>query len=84
LRIVGVSVPGVSDWREPVPQGQWSLFFSALAERFELIDIVQPELSQTERYLNFARKSLDRRGRPNRSAPGALILRSREYLPQPR
>jgi alpha-maltose-1-phosphate synthase len=53
--MMGVSVPDVSDWREPVPQGQWSLFFSALAERFELVDIVRPELSGVERYLNLAR-----------------------------
>jgi alpha-maltose-1-phosphate synthase len=53
--VLGVSVPDVSDWREPVPQGQWSLFFAALAERFELIDIVRPELSDAQRYVNFAR-----------------------------
>jgi len=68
LRILGVSVPDVSDWNEPVPQGQWSLFFSALAERFELVDIVQPELSGTERYLNFARTFHPRRRRWKASA----------------
>jgi glycosyltransferase involved in cell wall biosynthesis len=52
---MGVSVPDVSDWREPVPQGQWSMFFGALAQRFELVDIVHPELSGMERYLNLAR-----------------------------
>lgn len=55
LRVLGVSVPDVSDWREPMPQGQWSLFFAALAERFELIDVVRPELSDAQRYVNFAR-----------------------------
>jgi alpha-maltose-1-phosphate synthase len=55
LRVLGVSVPDVSDWREPMPQGQWSMFFGALAQRFELVDIVHPELSGTERYLNLAR-----------------------------
>jgi starch synthase len=52
---LGVSVPDVSDWREPLPQGQWSLFFAALAQRFELIDVVRPELSDAQRYVNFAR-----------------------------
>jgi glycosyltransferase involved in cell wall biosynthesis len=53
--VLGVSVPDVSDWREPMPQGQWSLFFAALAERFELIDVVRPELSDAQRYVNLAR-----------------------------
>jgi glycosyltransferase involved in cell wall biosynthesis len=52
---LGVSVPDVGDWREPLPQGQWSLFFAALAERFELLDVIRPELSDAQRYLNFAR-----------------------------
>jgi starch synthase len=69
LRIMGVSVPDVSDWREPVPQGQWSLFFSALAERFELVDIVRPELSGMERYLNLAR-TFDPRMRRWRATAG--------------
>lgn len=55
LRILGVSVPDVSDWREPLPQGQWSLFFAALAKRFQLVDVIRPELSEAQRYLNFAR-----------------------------
>jgi alpha-maltose-1-phosphate synthase len=55
LRVLGVSVPDVSDWREPLPQGQWSLFFAALAQRFELIDVVRPELSEAQRYVNLAR-----------------------------
>lgn len=62
LRVLGVSVPDVSDWREPLPQGQWSLFFAALAKRFELIDVVRPELSDARRYVNLARTFLpDRR-----------------------
>jgi alpha-maltose-1-phosphate synthase len=65
---MGVSVPDVSDWHEPVPQGQWSLFFSALAERFELVDIVRPELSQTERYINLARTFHPRQRRWRASA----------------
>lgn len=55
LRLIGVSVPDVSDWREPVPQGQWSKFFGALAQRLELVDVIQPRLSTAERYLNYAR-----------------------------
>jgi len=62
LRILGVSVPDVSDWREPLPQGQWSQFFSALAERFELVGVVHPELSNKDRYLNYVRTF-----HPNRS-----------------
>jgi alpha-maltose-1-phosphate synthase len=53
--VLGVSVPDVGDWREPLPQGQWSLFFAALAQRFELIDVVRPELSDAQRYINLAR-----------------------------
>ena len=55
LRVLGVSVPNVSDWREPMPQGQWSQFFGALTAPFDLIDVVHPELSQAERYINYAR-----------------------------
>ncbi len=35
LRLLGVSVPDVSDWNDAVPAGKWSQFFSALAQRFE-------------------------------------------------
>ena len=55
LRVLGVSLPDVSDWREPLPQGQWSQFYSQLAKRVELIDVIRPRLSQAKRYLNFAR-----------------------------
>jgi glycosyltransferase involved in cell wall biosynthesis len=55
LRVLGVSLPDVSDWREPVPQGQWSQFYGHLAQHVELIDVIHPRLSQTERYLNYAR-----------------------------
>lgn len=53
---MGVSIPDVSDWREPVAQGKWSQFFGALAQRVELIDVVQPEISRAEHYLNLARR----------------------------
>jgi len=54
LRVLGVAVPDVSDWREPLPSGKWSQFFAALGQRFELVDVVQPELSAADRYLNLA------------------------------
>jgi len=63
LRVLGVSLPDVSDWGEPLPQGKWSQFFGALAQRFELIGVVRPELSQAERYLNFARRFHPRKSR---------------------
>jgi glycosyltransferase involved in cell wall biosynthesis len=56
LRIVGVSpAPDVSDWREPLPEGKWSQFFGALAARVEVIDVVSPQLSKLESYLNLLR-----------------------------
>jgi glycosyltransferase involved in cell wall biosynthesis len=55
LRVLGVSLPDVSDWREPLAQGKWSQFFGALAQRVELVDVVRPELSRTDFYLNRAR-----------------------------
>jgi len=55
LRVLGVSLPDVSDWREPRPEGKWSQFFGALAKRYELVGVVRPELSRTYRYLNRAR-----------------------------
>jgi glycosyltransferase involved in cell wall biosynthesis len=56
LRIVGVSpAPDVSDWREPLPEGKWSQFFGALAARVEVIDVISPQLSKRESYLNLLR-----------------------------
>ena len=56
LRIVGVSpAADVSDWREPLPEGKWSQFFGALAARVEVIDVVSPQLSKRESYLNLLR-----------------------------
>jgi starch synthase len=63
LRVLGVSLPDVSDWREPVPQGQWSQFIGALAQRCELVDVIHPVLSQADRYLNFARTFHPRKSR---------------------
>jgi glycosyltransferase involved in cell wall biosynthesis len=61
--VLGISLPDVSDWREPLPQGQWSQFYSQLAQRVELIDVVHPQLSQAERYLNLARSFHPRKSR---------------------
>jgi glycosyltransferase involved in cell wall biosynthesis len=55
LRVLGVALPDVSDWSEPLPEGKWSQFFAALAQRTELIDVIRPELSRSELYLNYAR-----------------------------
>jgi alpha-maltose-1-phosphate synthase len=64
LRIVGVSpAPDVSDWREPLPEGKWSQFFGALAARVEVLDVVSPQLSRRESYLNLLRWAA-----PNREA----------------
>ena len=55
MRVLGVSIHDVSDWREPLPQGRLSQFFAALAQRCELVNIVQPDPTGIERYRNFAR-----------------------------
>lgn len=45
----------VSDRNQAVPPGKWSQFFGALARRFELVDVLRPELSPPHHYLNLAR-----------------------------
>jgi glycosyltransferase involved in cell wall biosynthesis len=55
MRILGVALPDVSDWREPLPAGKWSQFFGALAARLSLIDVIQPRPTTLERRLNLAR-----------------------------
>jgi glycosyltransferase involved in cell wall biosynthesis len=55
LRVLGVSLPDVSDWPELLPEGKWSQFFGVLAKRYDLVGVVRPELSRTDRYLNRAR-----------------------------
>jgi starch synthase len=52
---VGVSIPDVADWSEPLPAGKWSQFFSALAQQMSLVDIVRPQLAPREEYLNRVR-----------------------------
>src|SRR5437660_1178730 len=54
-RIIGVSLPDSSDWREPLPAGKWSQFFGALNDRLSVVDVVRPRVSRAEQYLNFAR-----------------------------
>jgi glycosyltransferase involved in cell wall biosynthesis len=68
LRVLGVSLPDVSDWPELLPQGQWSQFYSHLAQRTELIGVVRPQLSRAERYLNLARTFQPRKSRWKASA----------------
>jgi glycosyltransferase involved in cell wall biosynthesis len=55
LRVMGVSLPDVSDWPQPLPAGKWSQFFKALSERISLIGIAQPELSKLDSFLSLAR-----------------------------
>lgn len=55
LRVLGVSVPDVGDWREAIPLGKWSQFFGALARRYELVDVIRPELQRHDHYLNLTR-----------------------------
>ena len=54
-RIMGVSLPDTSDWREPLPAGKWSQFFGALHQRVDVVDIVHPRTSRVEQYVNLAR-----------------------------
>lgn len=61
LRVLGVSVPDVGDWRDALPRGKWSQFFGALARRFELVHVVRPEFSRRDHYLNLARAFHPRR-----------------------
>ena len=62
MRIIGVSVPDVSDWQDAVPNGKWSRFFTALAQRFELVDVVQADVSRRANYLNLARNFRPNKG----------------------
>jgi hypothetical protein len=55
-RVLGVGVPDVSDWREQAPQGKWSQFFSALADRVEVVDVLRPpSWVRPTRHVNLAR-----------------------------
>jgi starch synthase len=57
LRVMGVSIPDVSDWSQSLPAGKWSQFFKALSVRTSLIGIARPALSKPQRYLALARAS---------------------------
>jgi glycosyltransferase involved in cell wall biosynthesis len=54
LRILGVSVPDVSDWHEERPAGRWSQFYAALAARTSLVDTIRPQRSRTAELANLA------------------------------
>ena len=54
MRVVGVSVPDVSDWNHVAPTGKWSQFFAALSRRFDVIDVVSPTLSRRDHLLSLA------------------------------
>ena len=55
LRVQGVSLADVSDYRESMPGGRWSQFFSALSRRVTLVGISSPAVSGPARYTNLAR-----------------------------
>lgn len=63
LRVQGVSLPDVSDYRDPVPAGQWSQFFAALSRQVQLVGISRPSISRAAHYANLARSA-----HPNREA----------------
>jgi glycosyltransferase involved in cell wall biosynthesis len=62
-RVIGVSIPDVSDWRESLPAGKWSQFFRELAARLTLTGIVQPRLPQATELINLARNAAPGRAR---------------------
>jgi glycosyltransferase involved in cell wall biosynthesis len=83
LRVVGVSVPDVSDWHRSLPQGQWSQFYGALARNVELVGIVRPELVRTQVYLNYARSFHPRKRRwKARAGFGRSIVKMRTQAVQ--
>jgi glycosyltransferase involved in cell wall biosynthesis len=54
-RVIGVAIPDVRDWREPIPAGKWSQFFAAVDQRLPLSDVVQAKVSRPTEVLNLAR-----------------------------
>ncbi len=54
VRVIGVSLPDVSDWREPAPAGKWSQFFGALSQRVTVTEVIRPQLSALDEYLSLA------------------------------
>jgi alpha-maltose-1-phosphate synthase len=55
MRVIGVSLPDVSDWRDPAPAGKWSQFFGALSRRLTVTEVIRPRLSALDEYLALAR-----------------------------
>ncbi|HWE32966.1 MAG TPA: glycosyltransferase family 4 protein [Solirubrobacteraceae bacterium] len=53
-RLIGVSIPDVSDREQALPTGQWSRFFRALGQRVTVVDVIQPKLTQAQELLNRA------------------------------
>ncbi len=53
LRLIGVSVADVDDWRQDDPAGKWSRCFGALS-RHGLDDVVSPRLGRRDEWLNLA------------------------------
>jgi glycosyltransferase involved in cell wall biosynthesis len=55
LRVLGIALPDVSDYAEPMPTGKWSQLFGALASHLELVGVVRPQLDRRDEYLNLVR-----------------------------
>jgi glycosyltransferase involved in cell wall biosynthesis len=53
MRLLGVAISGVSDWRTGSP-GKWSGFFAGLAARYDVIDVVQPAVSKLDSTIDAA------------------------------
>ncbi len=63
MRVIGVSLPDVSDWQEPAPAGKWSQFFAALSKRLTVTEVIRPQLSALDEYLALARAIRPHRAR---------------------
>jgi alpha-maltose-1-phosphate synthase len=76
-RVIGVSLPDVSDWQEAAPAGKWSQFFGALSKRLTVTEVIRPQLSALHEYLALARAVRPSRARWLASA-GFSASRRRE------
>jgi glycosyltransferase involved in cell wall biosynthesis len=93
LRVRGVSLPDVNDYKASIPAGKWSQFFGALSRRVTLTGVSSPKLSSTETYLNLGRSfrprkatwsaragfNLDRVAKLNAALERDLIARRGSY-----
>lgn len=61
LRILGVSVPDVSDWHEEHPAGRWSQVYAALNARTTLVGTIRPHLPRAYELANLATNFRPRR-----------------------